>query len=197
MFKALALCQNSKLKKEENGDTKQVFTNTEEKALLKAAEAFGFWMLEKLPNKKKVARIENSITNDILEYKVIGTHNHEETWWYGVLVRELNEWDTIFYAKGPTSMLETLEEDALADGNFEQILNYYFERYLKVVIVAKKVLLPEEYDKRKREVLSLGAGQREWETDFWNEYFSDLKLVGLVAMDDMIDLRVSITLDEL
>ena len=54
-----------------------------------------------------------------------------------------------------------------------------------------------EYDKRKKEVLNAGAGRRERENELWEEYFSELKLVGLIALDDMIDLRVSITIDEL
>jgi len=43
----------------------------------------------------------------------------------------------------------------------------------------------------------LGSENREKEHEFWTEDFTDLTLVGLVALDDFIDLRVSITIDEL
>jgi len=84
LFLALSLCQSAKHRKKKDDP---IYMNTEEKALLKAAEAFGFNLLEKTQEKKKVMRIKDSINNKILEYKCIGNHNHEETQRYGVLVR--------------------------------------------------------------------------------------------------------------
>jgi len=79
-------------------------------------------------------------------------------------------------------------------------MTFFSERNLKIVMVAQKEFIHEmfvDYDKKKKEVLNSGAARKERENEIWNEYFTDLKIVGLVALDDMIDLRVSITIDEL
>jgi len=46
-------------------------------------------------------------------------------------------------------------------------------------------------------VLSSGTGKKEREKQIWEEYFSGLSLVGLISLDEIIDLRTSITIDEL
>lgn len=97
-------------------------------------------------------------------------------------------------------MLDLLRESEFEDGNLEKHIHFITQRNLKVIVVAKKDFDDDEYmeyDARKKEILSLGSDHKEKEQEFWSELFTELTLVGLVALDDYIDLRVSITIDEL
>lgn len=68
-----------------DGSTMNMYTSSEEKALLKAAEAFGFYLVES-QEKKKVVKIKDQIGKTSHEYKILGYHNNELTQTEGVLV---------------------------------------------------------------------------------------------------------------
>jgi len=53
-----------------------------------------------------------------------------------------------------------------------------------------------EYDKWKKEVSS-GSVKKEREKQLWEDYFGGLNLLGMVSLDEIIDLWTSITIDEL
>lgn len=97
-------------------------------------------------------------------------------------------------------MLDLLRECEFEDGNLEKHIHFITQRNLKIVVVAKKDFDDDEYmeyDARKKEMFSLGNDQKQKEQEFWTTLFTELTLIGLVALDDLIDLRVSITIDEL
>lgn len=117
-------------------------------------------------------------------------------------MQRVNTQDTpCFYVKGPlNTMLNLLREYEFEDGNLEKQIPFFSQRNLKIILVAKKDFDEDEYldyDAKRKELLGLGSDHKEKEQEFWNELFTDLTLVGLVALDDSIDLRVSITIDEL
>lgn len=203
LFKALAFCHSCKIRKNPVPNKPKIYKymNSEEEALLKAAQAFGF-KFEARDKKRRSVRVKDNINNEFLDYHIIGFHRQEVNERIGVVLQKVGTTDTpTFYVKGPmNTMLDLLREQELEDGNLEKHIHFITQRNLKVVVVAKKDFDDDEYmeyDARKKELLSLGTDQVEKEQDFWNDLFTELTLVGLVALDDFIDLRVSITIDEL
>ena len=175
--------------------------NSEEEALLKAAQAFGF-KFQARDKKRRSVRVKDSINDEFLDYNIIGFHRQEINERIGVVLQKVGTNDTpTFYVKGPmNTMLDLLREQELEDGNLEKHIHFITQRNLKVVVVAKKDFDDDEYmeyDARKKELQSLGTDQKEKEQELWGDLFTELTLVGLVALDDFIDLRVSITIDEL
>lgn len=175
--------------------------NAEEEALLKAAQAFGF-KFEARDKKRRSIRIKDNINNQLLDYHIIGFHRQEVNERIGVVVQRVGTNDIpTFYVRGPiNTMLDLLREQELENEHLEKHIHLITQRNLRVIVVAKKEFDPNEYadyDARKKELLSLGNEHKLKEQEFWNDLFTDLSLVGLVALDDYIDLRVSITIDEL
>lgn len=97
-----------------------MYTSSEEKALLKAAEAFGFFLVDS-SERRKVVKIKDLINKTTHEYKILGYHNNELTQTEGVLVQKFDDkqgpnGSVILYTKGPfDSMCEFLEDDQLED----------------------------------------------------------------------------------
>ena len=203
LFKALSFCHSCKIRKNTGQNRSKIYKyiNSEEEALLKAAQAFGF-KYEARDKKRKSIRVKDSINDEFIDNDIIGFHRQEENERIGVVLQRVRTNDTpTFYAKGPlSSMLDLLQEMEFEDGNLEKHIHFFSQRNLKIVLIAKKDFdeeAYEKYDSRKKELLSIGIDNKEKENEFWTEDFTDLTLVGLVALDDFIDLRVSITIDEL
>jgi len=203
LFKALAFCHSCKLSKNPIPNKPKIYKymNSEEEALLKAAQAFGF-KFEARDKKRRSVRVKDKINDEYLDYNIIGFHRQEANERIGVVLQKVGTNDTpCLYAKGPLNgMLDLLRECEFEDGNFEKHVHFITQRNLKVIVVAKKDFDDDEYmeyDARKKEILSLGSDQKQKEEEFWSNLFTELTLVGLVGLDDFIDLRVSITIDEL
>jgi len=113
--------------------------NSEEEALLKAAQAFGF-KFEARDKKRRSIRVKDNINDEFIDNYIIGFHRQENNERIGVVLQRVGTNDTpTFYAKGPlNTMLNLLQEYEFEDGNIEKHIHFFSQRNLKIILIAKK-----------------------------------------------------------
>ena len=140
LFRALACCHSSKVKKHPRQFQPKIYKymNSEEEALLKAAQAFGY-KFEARDKKRRSIRIKDNINNEFQDFHILGFHRQEVKERIGVVVQRVGTHDApTFYVRGPlNTMLDLLREQEFEDGNLEKHIHFITQRNLKVVLVAK------------------------------------------------------------
>lgn len=95
LFKALAFCHSCKLRKNPIPNKPKIYKymNSEEEALLKAAQAFGF-KFEARDKKRRSVRVKDNINDEHLDYNIIGFHRQEANERIGVVMQRVGTQDT-------------------------------------------------------------------------------------------------------
>lgn len=194
---ALALCHTITPELNSGGEINFQGTSPDEEALVIAAHALGYTL-----NLATGSHYILKLGTQKQKYKIIGVNEfNSNRKRMSIVVKSERDDSVVLYCKGADNVIKPLlNMSPVEEHEFDYQIREFSMQGLRTLVVAKRMLKPEEYEDYEKKYSNARNAMSERERcleDLASEFEKGLELIGITGIEDRIQQGVPETIDKL